>query len=324
MRVLILGGSVFLSRAIAVQALTAGHDVTCASRGVTGTIPRGAHHIPLDRNVSLAPLDGQHFDALIDVSSNPEHVRAALDALSDRVGHWTYISSCSVYLDQETPDQRAAQALLLDPAGAGYGSAKVACEETVRAAGVPALICRPGLIVGPGDNVPRFPYWPIRLSHGGEVLAPGDPERLVQYIDVADLSSWLAQVIEDGLTGTFDAIAPVQPFGDLLSMIATGVGSRARFTWVNQEFLLQAGVEPWMGKRSLPLWLPVPEYGGFLTRDAQPAMDAGLTIRSATETARTTFDWWRGHPEEITLAAGLDPEEEHQLLRAWHDVGGAS
>ncbi|MBA3489759.1 MAG: NAD-dependent epimerase/dehydratase family protein [Longispora sp.] len=322
MRVLILGGSVFLSRSIVVQALSAEHEVLCATRGVTGTIPRGARHITVDRAVGLEPLDGETFDAVVDVSSNPEHVRAATRALAGRVGHWTYISSCSAYADQATPNQSAADAPLLDPTEEGYGNAKVACENAVRDSGVPALICRPGLIVGPGDSVPRFTYWPLRMTRGGEVLAPGAPDRLVQYIDVDDLSGWLLQSIEGGLTGVYDTTGPTMPFSELLMQIASGVGSRVRFTWVDQDFLLESGVEPWMGKRSLPLWLPTPEYAGFMTRDTTPARDAGLTVRSTAETARTTLDWWRGHPDEIPLAAGLDAQDEHDLLRAWHERTG--
>ncbi|GIG56995.1 reductase [Longispora fulva] len=317
MRMLILGGSVFLSRSIAGQAIAAGHDVTCASRGKSGTAPAGTTFVQLDRSVGLDPLADQTFDAVVDVSSNPDHVREAVKALAGRVGHWTYVSSVSAYADQSVPGQLAHQTPLHDPDDEGYGPNKVACEEAVRGSGVPALICRAGLIVGPGDAIPRFSYWPLRLAKGGEVLVPGEPERLVQYVDVADLSSWLVRSVLEGQTGTFDGTGPARPFGELLTEIAEGVGSNAKLTWVDHDFLLDRGVEPWAGPHSLPLWV-WREYAGMLSRDTTPAIAAGLTVRSAAETARTTLDWWHGQKTEPTLAAGLTPEEETTLLRAWH------
>ncbi len=322
MRLLILGGTGFLSGAVARAALAAGLDVTCAARGLTGAPPPGARFVRVDRADGLEPLKDGTYDAVLDISSEPGQVRAAVAALAGRVGHWTYVSSCSAYADQSTPGQRAATAPVLDGTADEYGHHKVACERAVLdgMGEDRALVCRAGLIVGPGDPIARYAYWPLRLARGGEVLAPGAPDRLVQYIDVADLADWLVRCVRSGLTGTYDGVGPSLPFGDLLAGIGAGVGVEPRLTWVDQEFLAEAGVEPWIGERSLPLWLPLPEYAGFLTRDVTPSLEAGLTVRPIAETARDTLDWWRVQSPQPPLAAGLSPADEAEVLAAWHAV----
>lgn len=309
MRLLILGGTVFLGREIAEQAVAAGCEVTCAARGVSGTAPVGATFVRVDREQGLDPLDGLTFDAVVDTAREPAWVRAAARAFAGRVGHWTFVSTGNVYTDEQTPGQRADTAPLRSPDGDDYGNLKVACEQEVRTAG-PALIARAGLIVGPNEVAPRFPYWPIRLARGGAVLAPGDPDRLVQYIDVADLAAWLLDAARRGLTGDFDAAGPPRPFGKLLLEMAPD----AELTWVDQEFLLAHGVSQWSGERSLPLWLRLPEYGGFLTRDTSPAAAAGLKQRPVAQTAARILEWW----DSQELAAGLTATQEAELLAAWH------
>src|SRR2546423_3038353 len=187
MRLLILGGTKFLGRATAAHALAAGHEVTCAARGTSGTVAEGARLVRVDRSEpgALAALDGT-FDAVIDVSSTPSHIRAALAGLAGRTGHWTFVSTASVYADAATPGQRAETALTLPPAppdlddpaadAEAYGRCKVSGEQAVLAAGGPAFVCRAGLIVGPEDPSDPFTYWPVRLARGGDVLAPGRPD----------------------------------------------------------------------------------------------------------------------------------------------------
>jgi nucleoside-diphosphate-sugar epimerase len=193
-----------------------------------------------------------------------------------------------------------------------YGAAKVACEQAV---GEDAFICRPGLIAGPEDPTGRFTYWPARLARGGDVLAPGTPDDAVQFIDVRDLAQWIVHAAEAGLTGIYDGIGPTQARGALLSECAAALGSSCTFTWVDRAFLEQHDVRRWAGPRSLPLWLPLPDYAGFATRDTAPAREAGLNVRAVSETARDTLDWLRASNGPIV---GLQPDEESDVLAAWH------
>jgi nucleoside-diphosphate-sugar epimerase len=322
MRLLILGGTQFLGRAIAAHALMSGHDVTCAARGVTGAVASGARFIRVDRDEpdGLAPLAGEAFDAVVDVSRHPGQVRRAVAALKERAAHWTFVSTASVYADSATPGQHADSAPLREPTAPNiarsteetYGAAKVACEQAV---GDGAFICRAGLIVGPEDPTGRFTYWPTRLARGGEVLVGGSPDDAVQLIDVRDLAQWIMHAAQTGLTGTFDGIGPWFTRGEFLAECAEAIGASCTFTWVDRAFLESQNIRRWAGPRSLPMWVPLPEYAGFNTRDTSPARDAGLTMRPLSQTARDTLSWARTAGGTVT---GLTADEESAALAAWH------
>jgi nucleoside-diphosphate-sugar epimerase len=325
-RLLILGGSQFLGRAIAAHACAVGHSVTCAARGLSGPIASGARFVPVDRDApnGLEALAGQEFDAVVDVSRHPGQVRRAVAALKPHTGHWTFVSTISVYADNRTPGQRADTAPLRTPTAPDieyssdetYGPAKVACEQAI---GGNAFICRAGLIVGPEDPTGRFSYWPARLDRGGEVLAPGTPEDAVQFIDARDLAQWIVHASQAGLTGVYDAIGPTRTRAEFLAECATALGSSSRFTWVDRAFLEAHDVKPWAGPRSLPLWLPLPDFAGFATRDTTPARNAGLSLRALSQTARDTLGWLLSSNGRIV---GLTAEEETEVLAAWHALAG--
>ncbi|QRE74201.1 NAD-dependent epimerase/dehydratase family protein [Methylobacterium aquaticum] len=316
MRVLVLGGTQFVGRAIAAQAVARGHAVTCAARGLSGERPPGTRFVAVDRDRpdGLAALGRETFDAAVDVARAPHQVRRALAALEGRVGHWTFVSSTSVYADTETPGQRAETAPLLAPAEDGpYGAAKVACERVFGT----ALICRAGLIVGPGDPTGRFGYWIARLARGGEVLAPAAPEDPVQLIDGRDLAAWIVGAAERGLAGRFDAVAPACTRRTFLERCADALGSACTYAWVDQAFLDRHGVGRESGPFSLPL--PLPDTIGDASRDVSATIAAGLTVRPLEETARDTLHWLKAGSGPIT---GLTEAEEAALLAAWRAERG--
>jgi nucleoside-diphosphate-sugar epimerase len=322
MRLLILGGTQFLGRAIAAHAVANGHNVTCAARGVTGAVAPGARLVRVDRDEpdGLVPPAGAAFDAVVDVSRHPGQVHRAVAALKSRVAHWTFVSTVSVYANNATPGQRADTAPLRAPTApeiehsieATYGAAKVACEQAV---GEGAFICRAGLIVGPEDPTGRFTYWPTRLDRGGEVLVGGTPDDAAQFIDVRDLAQWIVFAAQTGLTGTFDGIGPSFTRGAFLTQCQDALDASCTLTWVDRAFLESQEIKRWAGPRSLPMWLPLPDYAGFNTRDTSPARDAGLTVRPLSQTARDTLSWTRGAGGPVT---GLTADEESAALKAWH------
>jgi len=262
-------------------------------------------------------LQARGFEVFLDLKFHdiPNTTAMAVKAAAE-LGVWMVNVHCSGGLRMISPPL-AADADETDVAN--YGSAKVSCEDAVRQA-VPGreLIIRAGLIVGPGDPTDRFTYWPVRLARGGEILAPGDPADPVQIIDVRDLAAWIVAAAERGLRGTFDGVGPVISRGEVLERIADGIGVRPRLTWVEQDFLVKHEVQPWSGERSLPLWLPLPEYAGMMTRDWVPARHAGLTARDVAETARDTLAWHRQRPDDHRWLAGLTSQQEAELLAAWH------
>jgi 2'-hydroxyisoflavone reductase len=270
----------------------------------------------------------------------PRVVRAAAELLAESVGHYTFISSISVYRDFARPDQDedAPVGTLEDPtveevSGEAYGPLKALCEQTVRER-LPgrSLIVRPGLIVGPYDPTDRFTYWPWRLSRGGEVLAPGRPDLPVQFVDVRDLATWTVHLATAGTTGVFNATGPegTSPdgrytMGELLET-CRGVGAPhaappARLTWVEEDFLLRAGVAPWT---ELPLWVPSGEarIANMQRVDCSRARAAGLTFLPVARTVQDTLTWALERPADAPWRAGLPAPREAEVLRAWHDRRG--
>jgi 2'-hydroxyisoflavone reductase len=260
-RLLFIGGTKFLGRAGVEYALERAHDVTLFHRGDTnpGLFGDRVQELLGDRDGSLDPLREERWDAVIDTSGFlPRIVRQSAELLREHVGRYCFVSSISAYADLSGPtDEGSPLAELDDPetedVDEHYGALKVACERVVQEVyGKRALIVRPGLIVGPHDGSDRFTYWATRLARGGEILAPGPPERLVQFVDVRDLGAWIVRAVEDGLMGVYNATNQGIPWAELLA--------GAEVTWVPDEFLVEQGVGEWI---ELPLWIADPAYFGM-------------------------------------------------------------
>jgi len=330
MKLLILGGTRFLGRHLVESALAGGHRVTLFNRGQTnpGLFPQ-VDELHGDRDGGLDILEGRSWDAVIDTCGYfPRLVRASAELLDEAVGHYTFISSVSVYADfsqtgitEEAPVGTIEDESVEDIGGGNYGPLKALCEQAVEAA-MPgrALILRPGLIVGPHDPSDRFTYWPWRAAQGGQVLAPGDPGSQVQFIHARDLADWNLRLIEDGQAGVYNAVGPAERLrmGAFLEACLEAIDSDASLTWVEAQFLLDQGVEPWS---EMPLWLPGEEYAGMDSVDIGKALAAGLTFRPLKETIGDTLDWAQTRPADHEWRSGLRPEKEMKVLRAWEERG---
>jgi 2'-hydroxyisoflavone reductase len=328
MDILILGGTVFLGRALVDAARARGHRLTLFNRGKSnpGLYPE-VESLHGDRAADLGALSGRRWDAVIDTCGYlPRVVRASAEALAGQVEHYTFISSLSVYANVSRPgmDESGVVGKLADESvetidGETYGPLKALCEQAVeRALPGRALVIRPGLIVGPFDPLDRFTYWPARVAQGGEVLAPGLPETPVQVIDVRDLAEWTVAMVESRATGTFNATGP-QPelsMGRLLETCRSVSGSDAALTWVDEAFLLAQGVQPWS---DLPVWIPVSDASsaGSHRFDCRKAITAGLRFRPIAETVRATLDWEAARPPDHPWRAGITRQRERELLELW-------
>lgn len=310
MRILIIGGTKFLGRAVAEDALARGHELTLFNRGETnpGLFPE-AERLRGDRKTDLSALASRTWDAVVDPSGYvPSVVRDSAALLRDS-GRYVFVSSVSVYADFSTgPTEDSVTAELgsmpadeLADDGSNYGPLKALAEAEVESVfGERSLIVRPGLIVGPHDPTGRFTYWAQRLARGGEILAPGPPERLTQFIDVRDLAAWIVDATERGLAGTFNTTNEGVPWGELLA--------GADVTWVSDEYLQEHGVGPWL---ELPLWLPDAEWVGMQSTDVSRALAAGLRFRPLSETLRGAAD------APAVEGVGLTAGREAELLAAW-------
>jgi 2'-hydroxyisoflavone reductase len=327
MRVLILGGTQFLGRHVVDSALARGHQMTTFTRGKHDEVlPPAVERLNGDRDGNMAALAERRWDAVVDTSGYvPRVVGASARLLAERADHLVFVSSVSVYKDWpgvSAIDESFAVSTLKDPSveevnGETYGALKALCEREVEAAFADrCAVVRPGLIVGPYDPTNRFTYWPDRVAHGGEVLAPGGPERLTQIIDARDLADWIVTLAEQRVSGVYNATGPNYPLtmGHALEVMREVSGNDARLTWVSDEFLERNEVGAWM---ELPLWIPEKEGPGVGDVNCGRALAARLIFRPLEETVRDTLAWRAALPVDAVWPAGLKPERERELLNLW-------
>ncbi len=329
MKLLILGGTVFLGRHIVDAALARGHEITLFTRGQRNPdlFPE-VERLRGDRDGDLAALAGRRWDAVIDTSGYfPRLVRASAEFLADAADRYIFISTISVYANyqqehmaEDGPIGTIADETIEQVTGESYGPLKALCEQAAEAAFPDrTLIIRPGLIVGPHDQSDRFTYWPTRVARGGEVLVPHTLDRPIQIVDVRDLADWTVRMAEERATGIYNATGPdreltMRELFDTCRTVA-GPDCDATPTVVSEEFLLAQGAGPWV---ELPLWMKSEGMAGFFTIDCAQAFAAGLTFRPLAETAGDTLAWDRSRPADAPRRAGLTPEREAELLSAWY------
>jgi len=340
-KILVLGGTRFLGRHVVDAALARDHAVTVFTRGVQPVPwPTRVLHLTGNRDPRIAPglaaLAGGEWDAAIDLSGYvPRCVEASSAALNGSVGHYTFVSSVSVYADASRPgvDETAPVLQLDDPASedipAHYGALKARCEDEVRAAfGRRALIVRPGLIVGPFDPTDRFGYWVARFvcpdlmgARDEHAVVPGPPERFVQFIDARDLASWMLDMAERKEEGTFDTCTPagMWTMGTLVEHLAASAraaGSQTVAQWVDDAVLARHDVTPWTG---LPLWIPAAdaESAGFMHLPCARALAHGLAFRPLGETIADTAAWLCERDNSAAWRNVLSASTEREILAAW-------
>jgi len=328
MRILVLGGTAWLSGQIATRAVADGHEVTCLARGESGDAPEGVGWVRADRDREDAydEVSGQHWDVAFDVSRQPGHVRRATAALAERCGFFVFVSTGNVYADHATPGKDESAALLPPLEGdvmasmETYGEAKVACEFRVLEVfgDDRSLIARSGLIGGPGDTSDRTGYWPLRfyrpVAADGSVLVPDVPDLASQVVDVRDLAAWLVAAGCDRRSGIFNATGEAVPLREHLAAARQAAGHTGPLVAASEEWLTAQGVEPWMGERSLPLWVPGPDYAGFNALDSSAARAEGLTHRPLTATLADVLAWELANDPDRPRRAGLGRDDEAALL----------
>jgi len=317
MKLLVLGGTVFLGRHVVEQALARGDEVTLLHRGRRGAdlFPQ-ARRLIGDRDGDLSALQGIDVDAVIDCSGYTAAQLERSTAMLAQVPRYLFVSSISV--GAAFPPGRAYDESLPRLAGdTGYGEGKARAEDALLAARPGrATIVRPGLIVGPHDPTGRFTHWPLRVAQGGEVLAPGRPGRPVEFVDARDLAAWCLRLVDEGTTGVFHAVGDTVTMQDLLESCRAVAGTDARLRWMDDASLLAAGAQPWS---ELPLWIPEadPAFGGMLLASNRRARAAGLVTRPVVDTVRDTLDWARSPGAAAARSPqAITPEREAALLRS--------
>ncbi|WP_164931393.1 NAD-dependent epimerase/dehydratase family protein [Longirhabdus pacifica] len=329
MKLLVIGGTVFVGYHIVDAALKAGHEVTLFNRGQSNVdaFPEVETLIG-DRHTDLSALKGRKWDAVIDTPGYiPKSVTHTAQCLQDAVDVYAFMSTVSVYQDYLYPNKKEDEPLLEleDPTSEDvrqyYGELKVLSERAIESV-MPnrGIYFRPGLIVGPRDPMDRFTYWPTRVHKGGKVLVPGQPDDFVQFIDVRDLAAFVIHTIEQKHTGAYNCMGPEHPISFLhfLNECKKITNSDAQFVWMDHEFLLDRKVMPW---DELPLWNPKQGETAHMTHymevSNEKAKAKGLTLRPISETIRDTWEWDMTRPTDQMRFAGLKDTKEQKLLQEW-------
>jgi 2'-hydroxyisoflavone reductase len=326
MKILMIGGTRFVGRHLVEAALARGHELTLFHRGQHGPdlFPQ-LEKINGDRTIDLAKLANRRWDVVIDTCGYfPRAVRLAAEFLTQQVDRYVFISTISVYAEPAPRNFNEDAPLYkeIDPSievinGETYGPLKVACERVVQEVWPNKnLIIRPGYVVGPHDHTDRFTYWPRRVAHGGEMIAPGQPDLPMQFVDARDLAEWSIKMIEAQHTGIYHVTGPREPLSlkELLQECWRTIKIDLSVTWLDEKFLAEAGVDLYS---DFPLWSPIAD-SNFLTADCSQAVEAGLTYRALADTIRDTLAWDATRPIDLKRVAGLSIEREQEILQRWH------
>jgi len=325
MRLLVLGGTHHVGRAVVETALAGGWEVTTLTRGLSGPSAPGTDERHADRTdpaAMAAVLGEDRWDLVVDTwSGAPSAVLTSAQMLSTRSSHYAYVSSRSVYAwPIPSGADESAPVVDGDPESEDkddYAAAKRGGElAALKGFGDRVLFARAGLILGPYERIGRMPFWLNRLARGGAVPAPGPEDRPLQYIDARDLAAWMLDAGSRGVTGAFNTVSPAghTTMGALLAEAARVTGSAAELVWLTPEQVEEAGVEPWT---ELPIWAPpVGEIGALHDGDVSAAMDAGLVCRPMEETVADTWAWLRaeGTPDANRPGTGYDADAEARML----------
>ncbi|MBY0307520.1 MAG: hypothetical protein K2Q09_02150 [Phycisphaerales bacterium] len=343
LKVLFLGGTVFLGPHTVERLLVRGHTITLFNRGKSnpelfpdleklrgdrGTAKSAVNLSALEAEIKL----GRRWDVVIDTCAYvPRFMRASTELLKTATDRYIMIASINVYTGDADLDQdESAPVHTKWPQEAAvtnqnYGPMKRGCEAVLEEL-MPGrwASARPALIVGPRDPSDRFSYWPVRSLRGGEILAPVGPEEPAQFIDARDLAALLVLMAEKNANGPFNAVgAPGRTLGpvlgDCLAAAKEAGGPAGSLTWAPLQFLTENQVQPWS---DLPAWVPSadPESAGAMKRIGAKSSALGATFRPTKETAADILKWWASLPEirRAKPRSGLSALREMELLKKLH------
>jgi len=327
MKILIIGGTIFLGRHIVNSALSRNHEVVLFNRGKHNPdLFSDLEKIKGDREGDLSELKGMKFDAVIDTCGYlPKVVNKSASFLRDSAGYYTFISSVSVYknayeigLNEKSAVEKVKDGKTDVFTIENYGALKALCEnEVLEIFGNDCSIVRSGLIVGDGDFSDRFTYWVERISRGGKIIFPVSKINNVQFIDVKDLADWVIKMTEEKINGVYNSTGPLETLtlGELIDECIKFTGSQAELVKIDENFLLKENVSPFL---DLTLWLPE-ESAGINNVDISKAKSAGMKIRPLQITLEDTMNYHNSRGKDFKLRTGLSAEKENEILNKWFE-----
>ncbi|HVB50958.1 MAG TPA: NAD-dependent epimerase/dehydratase family protein [Acidimicrobiales bacterium] len=320
MKILIVGGTSFVGRAIAWSAWHHGHDVAVVNRGITpNDLPEKIERLVGDRESDLSVLGGRSFDVTIDATAyRPSDVERLAAAIDDRGGHYVQISSVSAYSDpgfegasETSLSLHSDDALDLEGSitGSTYGPLKAASERAgTEYFGDNVTFIRPTYVIGSYDATLRFPYWVERARRGGVIAVAGPRSNAIQYLDARDLANFVVRVADKHVVGAFHTTGP-EPGDHYVEMVEQICAHVAPEGTEVREVSADKVLEAKLGAK-FPLWSGK-ENSNISTLDSSLALAHGLDLRPIGESIDDVTAWWgdRAWPEHW-----LTIDDEARLL----------
>ena len=196
MKILITGGTTFVSKYAAKYFAERGFDVHVLNRGTKEQVP-GVTLIKGDRHDLGAILKTQTFDAVLDITSyNAEDINDLLDGLGS-FGTYIFISSSAVYPETEPQPFKEAGVLAENKFWGKYGTDKIAAEKALLARVPDAYILRPPYLYGPMDNVYREAFVFDCAKKDRKFYLPGAGNMKLQFFHVDDLCKLMEIIISE-------------------------------------------------------------------------------------------------------------------------------
>ncbi len=267
MRILVTGGTVFVSRFAAEYFSARGHDVAVLNRGSRQQSP-GVRHICRDRCEAGLNLRQERFDAVLDVTAyNARDVDALLDAVGD-VPLYIMISSSAVYPESLPRPFREEMPTGPNAYWGAYGTDKIAAEQRLQARNPGAYILRPPYLYGPGNELHREAFVFDCAEQERPFYLPGDGSMPLQFFHVRDLCRLMEQIllkrpeihvmntgnpetvtIREWVTACYAAAGRVPEFVS----VKASVPQRSYFPFLNYAYQLDVSVQQKILPRTTPL-----------------------------------------------------------------------
>ncbi|WP_321826036.1 NAD-dependent epimerase/dehydratase family protein [Clostridium butyricum] len=194
-RILVTGGTVFVSKYVAKYFQSNNYEVYVLNRGSKQQI-ENINLICANRNNLKDCLKDFYFDSIIDVCGyNQQDIKNILDAVGG-FKDYIFISSSAVYPETNMQPFSENQSIGVNKIWGKYGTDKIEAEEYLISKVPNAYILRPPYLYGPMQNVYREPFVFECALKNRKFYIPNDGKMKLQFFHVDDLCKVIEKILE--------------------------------------------------------------------------------------------------------------------------------
>lgn len=303
-RVLVIGGTLFIGRALVDQLLERGDDVVIMHRGSSTPFGARVGEIRCDRNdvaAVRAALAGSRFDLVFDNvydwqrGTTADQVSAAAEAVAAGMRRYVFTSSIAVYPPGGEYEEDAP--LVPSDSPSAYGAQKAASEralfELQRRIGIPAVTLRPAFIYGPHNPFDREAFFWDRLLAGRPIVVPEDGMRTMQWVHVRDVArAAMLAASKDVAVGHAYNLASYPPITqiDFVRLLAKIADRTANVVKVPREQIEGLGGQLFAPPYDFGVYLDIPP---ITVRADRARSELGLNLTPLEDGLRETYRWYQ-------------------------------